>query len=216
MFTFTSFKKGVTLIEMMIVMSIIGILASALYPQITAYVERSKILQYQTFAKEMIQQIHNYIAEWNDISRPVPAGWDWFCFSEKSETWCDTTWRHIGMSDYITKNSPKLHREIERLFNHTNNPYDEALWYENLSLTQYGWWWYVFPGRDMTSTKFIPAFYWPVPSAPWAPVWVYVIVSWGTGLGKEYDKLCTPWFATAIWWGDATYAPTTWCIYLFE
>jgi prepilin-type N-terminal cleavage/methylation domain-containing protein len=56
-------KKGFTLIEMMIVIGIIGILTSALYPQINQYLERAKIVKYQAFAKDTIQVVKNYTTE---------------------------------------------------------------------------------------------------------------------------------------------------------
>jgi prepilin-type N-terminal cleavage/methylation domain-containing protein len=43
-------KSGFTLIEMIIVLSVIGILVTAFAPQVTQYLEKSKVTQYQSFA----------------------------------------------------------------------------------------------------------------------------------------------------------------------
>jgi type IV pilus assembly protein PilA len=53
-------KKGFTLIELMIVMSIIGILASALYPSVTGYFQRAKVVEYQTWASDYIKIANTY------------------------------------------------------------------------------------------------------------------------------------------------------------
>lgn len=211
-------KSGFTLIEMIIVLSVIGILVTAFAPQVTQYLEKSKVTQYQSFAWEMIKTITSYRAELGEITRPVPAWWDWFCVSENIETWCDTTWRHEWLSDYITKNNPKLHRTIKTVFPHGPNPDWEVLWYENLNLVQFAWWGYVFPGRDMTSTKTIWTWTWSVPYAPGLADGDSYYLDWTkTSLGKEFDKLCSPWLALESYRNDSWSVPrSTTCMYFFE
>ena len=53
-------KKGFTLIEMMIVISIIGILATVLYPRVTRYFQRAKVVEYQAWASDYIKIANAY------------------------------------------------------------------------------------------------------------------------------------------------------------
>lgn len=209
------YNKWFTLIEMIIVMWVISILVTLSTPSIKEYLERSKVITYQRFASEMIREIQSYRSEVGEISRWTPLSWDWFCFTQNPEVWCDTTYRHIWMSSYLLKNNPKLLKDIEILFQHDTDPSSEDLWYENLDLPFYqSTWWINFPGKDMTSTSRVPAFVWRVPYAIWVEEWWYTRT--GSNMPKSADNICSPgiaWMAMSLpsfWFGAID------CIYLFE
>ncbi len=209
------YNKWFTLIEMIIVMWVISILVTLSTPSIKEYLERPKVVTYQRFASEMIKEIQSYRSEVGEISRWTPLSWDWFCFTQNLEIWCDTTYRHPGMSSYLLKNNPKLLEDIKTLFSHVTDPSWEVLWYENLYLPDYqSWWWINFPGKDMTSTKRVPAFVWRVPYAIWIDEWMYYRT--GSDMPKSADNICSPgiaWIAYsfyAYWFGAVD------CVYFFE
>lgn len=204
---FHASRKGFTLIEMMIVISIIGILATALYPSVTWYLERAKIVQYQSLARETGQMIKNYISEVWAIDETTP-----------SYNFCETTCslRHDGLSDYITRNAPHIWQDIDRL---KFPPYINSLpiYYSNIHFPQMNIWWYVFPNRDITSQKKVPALIWVTPWAPEVEPGQYINISW-TSLWTSADKRCSPWFAWSIenyYDGSDTYIDT-YCMYFLE
>lgn len=146
-------EKAFTLIEIMIVIAVIGVLASVLYPSVSGYLWRASVTKYQNFGGEMIHMIGMYRSEVGELG-------DFSCFSESPDSWCSGVQRDAQASLFITKNSPKLHALRTSMF--TEDPYLSS-WYENISLPSWASYGYVFPGKDMTSTQKIPTFIWTIP-----------------------------------------------------
>ena len=66
-------RKGFTLIEMMIVLAMIGILASMLYPSFQSYMERSHDVESQIAMRNVISLMRQYLAENDDELVSEPA-----------------------------------------------------------------------------------------------------------------------------------------------
>jgi len=67
-------KKGFTLTELVVVIVIIGILASVLIPTLTSYITRSRKSAAEQEATGRLQEFMAYVLEWNNE--------DWFEINE--------------------------------------------------------------------------------------------------------------------------------------
>mgnify|MGYP002139800707 CR=1 FL=1 len=214
-------KKWFTLMEIIVVISIIGTLAFVLYPNLKNYILNSRVVNYQNTVAETINIINLYRNEvWE-----IWTGASLFCFSENEDTSCNSSNRHVGMSNFITKNNPKLHNKIKTFLD--SWIYGPLLIYSYDSLSHRFWAEYDLQ-RNMNTTVWILTWY-IADRAPWIPDWYWLyrwswydpISYWAIYSGvlmlpTELDKTCSPGNAYAglsMWSGEYK---VSYCYYLFE
>lgn len=116
-------KKGFTLVEMLIVVVIIGILASALFPKITGYMERTRDLKRQTDLRNIAVALEMYRDHYGEF--PLRKG-------DHRMNYDDLFWGAssiLGISpEYLTQ-IPKDPKKSTMIKIH-NSPYEGGLWTE--------------------------------------------------------------------------------------
>lgn len=205
-------NKWFTLIELMIVIAIIWVLVTALYPQLGNYLDRANVVKYQSSVKEVIQTIHNYEAENWTLST---VGW-WQLLCEGTCSYWNP--RQDELSDYITRNNPKLWTTLTGLTFPPFSEYTVNYWTIDLATwSSYGR--NSFPGKDMTSMKIIPAITWAIPKAPGLTFWTWISLS-GNNMPLSVTKRCSPgiaYYAENYYdWGEGSTFNDTYCVYFFE
>lgn len=215
-------KKAFTLIELMIVMSIIGILASALYPSVTGYFQRAKVVEYQTWASDYIKIANTYNNEVWSLEWPLEtATGEYYYLHEVASTY-PSHW-HQNFSQFILKNNPNFWNKLRKMRS-PSIPSDYWMPYID-SWPLYTWEWVYnirFPGRDMTSNIKVHAISWAILwIAPEVNVWDYFALSWSvssnsnTNMSMEANKRCSPGIA----WQVENTPPEfvyTMCIYFLD
>jgi prepilin-type N-terminal cleavage/methylation domain-containing protein len=192
-------KKGFTLIELMIVMSIIGILASALYPSVTGYFQRAKVVEYQTWWAEIVQLAKNYNKEIWALEWPFETSAGEYYYAATGADIANPSRWHQGFSDYITKNNPSIWSKMDKL-----NP----VWHSSInadSWTLYNWkliFGLTFPWRDMTSSvksHSVSWYMWGIAPEMWDGESLFL--SWSidaNNMPTSANKRCSPGIAWGI------------------
>ena len=109
--------RGFTLIEIMIVIAIIGILASFAYPSFQPYLERSHELETRTLQKEFISLFQEYMVNKGTVeSEPSQANnsYEWYCIESQytpsglASDKCQSSYiyYHTGLNTFF-QSSPK-------------------------------------------------------------------------------------------------------------
>ncbi len=218
-------KKWFTLMEIMIVIAIIGTLAAVLYPQISNYILKARVVNYQNTAAEMIKMVNLYRNEVGEIDGPSTL----YCFSELDDNiYCPTINRHTAMSDFITRNNPKLHEKTKTFFYNPDYYASLAIEYTYKSLFDKFGASVQIPGRDMSDPKKVGILTWMIfDRAPDVPDgYLLYLGTWFddstpgytesgvVNLPLSLDKVCYPGLADGgfnVYWVQMTI-----CYYLFE
>lgn len=189
-------KKGFTLIEMLIVMSIIGILATVAFPRVTGYFERARVVEYQNLASELIKTAKMYNNEVGYISNPGEGPTGDYAYTLCEIPWCDPWYELVDFSAYITKNNPSIWRKEAKLIDWW--PWWRVISYQSVHLPTYQSYWYTIPGRDMTSNQKVGMIIWFL---LWysedLSIWQSLQISWNN-MPVAANKKCSPWFALLI------------------
>ncbi len=204
----------------MIVISIIGILASALYPSVTGYFQRAKVVEYQTWWAEIVQLAKNYNNEIWALEWPFETSAGEYYYAATGADIAGPSRWHQGFSDYITKNNPSIWSKMDKL-----NP----VWYSTINIDSWPlntYWsqspfFFNFPGRDMTSNIKVHAVSWFMYGiAPEMAVWERIYLS-GTVSGNSNNmplsanKRCSPGIAMYVENTPPSFV-YTWCMYFLD
>lgn len=114
-------KKGLTLIEMIAAIAIIGILAATLIPEVSSYAQRAEDTKLKTEAKILLNAIEMYNASVTDSTKRIGNDTDFSsCFDENGVllgTYDSTVGNEISelRKSLVSKNSPLLNYSITDL-----------------------------------------------------------------------------------------------------
>ena len=210
--------------EIMLVLGIVGILASALYPNIKWYLDRAHDVEIKGLMKDWISIVNSYTQDKGELqSQPNQASDPNEAYCVESATDC-FTWDpslHIALDQYI-KNTPEWRRLIERRDKYCEKlpafPYcSEKIWWlfresPNSIFTQ---WWYILPGKNPLDTgKKWELYYYLDNKANYYDDSVPMLTISGSNMPIDAMKRCSPWVSTSIHsaWADSY----TECLYIFE
>lgn len=114
-------KKGLTLIEMIAAIAIIGILAATLIPEVSSYAQRAEDTKLKTEAKILLNAIEMYNASVTDSTKRIGNSTDFSsCFDENGVllgTYDSTVGSELSAlrTSLVSKNSPLLNYSITDL-----------------------------------------------------------------------------------------------------
>lgn len=210
--------KAFTIIEIALVISIIGTLATFATPSFKWYMDRGHDVEYQMIMKRQISLIEQYrVDNWWEVESPPGAYvFEIYCIPGFSgSTGCtDTTpddMVHTGLTLFFNSSAEWL-RSLSEI---TKIPFWE--WYEDSAYIWLNkttpaalnsmWWWFVIPWYDpLDNTNKIEFLYWWLPG--WSGLTGDVRIN-NESLGILPDKRCAPGIAVRVAY------ESTMCMYIF-
>ena len=210
--------------EIILVLGIVGILASALYPNIKWYLDRAHDVEIKNLVKDWITLINNYKTDkWGLHSQPDQI-------NEATEIYCvgsdpdcpDGPEKHVELDQYIRSIT-----DGQRLLDRRDAYCEKITAVPGLCSNKMGWifkespagilyeWWYILPGKDPLDTTKKWEMYYYLDGK-----WTYyndaipdLYISWNN-MPIDALKRCSPWIPTHIYSAGAN--SFTECLYIFE
>ncbi len=207
--------------ELMIVMSIIGILASALYPSFKWYLFRTHSVENFVTQKDWTALMTQYIAD-NDGLIPSSTAQTssspelYYISSGATSGWISWIEIHTWLSTYFQARAEwkKLFKNQEKFLGMRDWWYFSTFLIHKASPLYWNSVGTIFPGISPLSTTKITSVSWIIEASDLSIPLGDTNIQWSS-LGKEYDKRCSPWIAANIYGDPSPVYNTISCSYIF-